>query len=829
MDLDRLAAVHLFPVRHHSPRSSATLRAYLDEVRPKAIFVEGPSDATPLLEALVDPKTVPPVAILGYRTDGEPASSLWPFAAYSPEYVAVKWAFEHGVRVELIDIPVGTTLAPFDGALVGHDDADDPGGHEREIDEDRGEQGEHDGHGEPGEHADDGGAGDGGDGGPASAEGEQESIYAACARARGFRSFEEFWEASFEAPRYEPGPFREALLAYADLVRSDGDRLIHRARDAYMARSILERMGPDLAPHEVAAVLGAAHAAAFAARDVDPALEARLPAPIPCAVTLIPFSFPRLSEQLGYGAGNRAPQYYQRAHDAGGDFRRATLEVLIDFTEHLRLRGFMASLADTIEAFRLAVSLAELRGKAEPGLDEVREATIATMCRGDATHVDGFLWPAVIGRNVGRVGGGIGKNSLQEEFWREVRERRLPATDAPESFRLSLTNEVEVGTSVLLHRLRIAKIPYAAYAGTRAAGRGGAGARGQRRGQAASEAPPDELLRQLSETWEAQWTPATDVALVEKIVLGDTLEQVATRLLEEDLAACHTTGEAADVLLNAVLASSARAAASALDACDRFATGDSDLPSLARACRAFAGLASFGSSRSLSSLGDGVIAAMLEKTFARAVLRVHGGCTGSDEAVAPAKEALRTLHDVALSQPIVDRAAWFEAARALVDSDAVNPTASGLACGLLYLAQELDDRGDREGGSPDHDGAVARIVGLRLGSAAPPEAAASFLAGFLEVNALVLVKSRPVVEALDAFLGGILPERFKDTLPVLRRAFAALGATERRYLLENVLAARKLGDKARAAQAVLLEKDREKLKEMSEDLSQAMDDLDDLL
>ncbi|WP_437956853.1 DUF5682 family protein [Sorangium sp. So ce119] len=800
MDLDRLAAVHLFPVRHHSPRSSATLRAYLDEVRPKAIFVEGPSDATELLEALVDPKTVPPVAILGYRTDGTPASSLWPFAAYSPEYVAVKWAFEHGARVELIDVPVGMTLAPFEGATVGHDDAEDPGGHERED--------EREGDAERGEDADE--AGD--DDGAAGAEGAQESIYEACARARGFRSFEEFWEASFEAPRYEPRSFREALLAYADLARGDGDRLVHRARDAYMARQILERMGPDLAPSEVAAVLGAAHAAAFAARDVDPALEARLPAPVPCAVTLIPFSFPRLSEQLGYGAGNRAPQYYQRAHDAGGDFRRATLEVLIDFTEHLRLRGFMASLADTIEAFRLAVALAELRGKAEPGLDEVREATIATMCRGDATHVDGFLWPAVIGRNVGRVGSRIGKNSLQEEFWREVRERGLPATDAPESFRLSLTNQVEVGTSVLLHRLRIAKIPYAAYAGTR---RTGVAAR--RRGQAAQEVPADELLGQLSETWEAQWTPATDVALVEKIVLGDTLEQVATRLLEEDLAACHTTGEAADVLLNGVLASSARAVAAALRACDEFAAGDSDLPSLARACRAFAGLASFGSSRSLSSLGDGVIAPMLEKTFARAVLRVHGGCTGSDEAVAAAKEALRTLHDVALSQPIVDRGAWLDAARGLVESEAVNPTASGLACGLLYLAQAIDDAD------------VARVVGLRLGGAAAPEAAASFLAGFLEVNALVLVKSRPVVEALDTFLRGIAPERFKDTLPVLRRAFAGLGATERRYLLENVLAARKLGGKARAAQAVLLEKDREKLKEMSEDLSQAMDDLDELL
>ena len=76
---------------------------------------------------------------------------------------------------------------------------------------------------------------------------------------------------------------------------------------------------------------------------------------------------------------------------------------------------------------------------------------------------------------------------------------------------------------------------------------------------------------------------------------------------------------------------------------------------------------------------------------------------------------------------------------------------------------------------------------------------------------------------------GIAPERFRDALPVLRRAFGGLGQTERRYLLENVLAVRRIGDKATAAQAVLLEKDKEKLQAMSADLSKAMDDLDDLL
>src|SRR4029079_14864703 len=117
----------------------------------------------------------------------------------------------------------------------------------------------------------------------------------------------------------------------------------------------------------------------------------------------------------------------------------------------------------------------------------------------------------------------------------------------------------------------------------------------------------------------------------------------------------------------------------------------------------------------------------------------------------------------------------------------------------------------------------------RLSNTLDPAGAAGFLQGFIEVNALALVKSRRWVAALGASLTGIAKDRFRDTLPVLRRAFAPLGPTERRYLLENVLAIRSIGDKAREAQAILLEKDKEKLKEMSADLGKAMDDLDDLL
>ncbi|HET8772703.1 MAG TPA: DUF5682 family protein [Thermoanaerobaculia bacterium] len=757
------ARVHLFPVRHHSPRTSLVLRRWLDRLRPALVLVEGPEDATPLIPSLTDPESQPPIAILGYRTDGTPGSALWPFAAYSPEYVALRWAAEAGVEARFIDISTGQSLARDVAAL--RIDASEPAA-------------------EP-----------------------EESIWDTVAARAGFRSFEEFWEASFEAPDYDEPGFRGALLEYAELVRHEGHELsFHRARDAYMARRIREAAAV-VAPETIVAVLGAAHAAALAADDVDDALLPALDATVPTTTTLIPYSFPRLAEQTGYGAGNRAPHFYQRAWDAGGSFRRAALEVLVDFSDHLRLRGFMSSLADTIEAYRLACMLADIRGKGEPGLDEVREATVATMCRGDATHVDTFLWPSVIGRNIGKVASRIGRNSLQEEFWREVEQRRLPRTDAPEEFVLKLGDPVQVATSVFLHRLRVADIPYASYRGA------SAGARATVDESAGGIA----ALTRVREAWQAQWTPSTDASLVERIVFGETLEQVCRRVLEKKLGEARTTSDAAGVLLESVVASVAETLSTALAACDRLASADDDLPSLATACRALSGLIAYGSSRESAALGTAAIPPLCVKTFDRAVLRVRAACDGNDEAVAPVKVAMRVLNEIALAQPIVDRAAWIEAAAGVAHDYSVHPGCAGIAAGLLYLAQAMNEE------------EVALLVGQRLSDALEPARAADFLAGFLEVNALVLVKSRPIVAALDAFLNAIDRDRFRDALPVLRRAFAHLGATERRYLVENIVALRKLGGSAGTVAQVIAAKDREKLESLSDDIAKAMDDLDDLL
>jgi hypothetical protein len=75
-----LPFVHLMPIRHHSPRSSAVTTAILERVKPELVLVEGPEDAGALIPILVDDATLPPVAILGYRADKKPGSMMWPFA-----------------------------------------------------------------------------------------------------------------------------------------------------------------------------------------------------------------------------------------------------------------------------------------------------------------------------------------------------------------------------------------------------------------------------------------------------------------------------------------------------------------------------------------------------------------------------------------------------------------------------------------------------------------------------------------------------------------------------------------------------------------------------
>src|SRR3954452_18483673 len=101
-----------FGVRHHGPGSADSLIKALDELKPMAMLIEGPADASGLLPMLADPAMKPPVALLCYPEDDPAATSFLPLAEFSPEYQAALWAVRNQAALRFIDLPSTERLAP---------------------------------------------------------------------------------------------------------------------------------------------------------------------------------------------------------------------------------------------------------------------------------------------------------------------------------------------------------------------------------------------------------------------------------------------------------------------------------------------------------------------------------------------------------------------------------------------------------------------------------------------------------------------------------------------------------------------------------------------
>ncbi|WP_420712493.1 DUF5682 family protein [Streptomyces sp. SPB78] len=77
-------------------------------------MIEGPPEADALAPLAADPGLRPPVALLAHLVDEPARSAFWPFAAFSPEWTALRWAAAYEVPVRFIDLPAANSLAMRD-------------------------------------------------------------------------------------------------------------------------------------------------------------------------------------------------------------------------------------------------------------------------------------------------------------------------------------------------------------------------------------------------------------------------------------------------------------------------------------------------------------------------------------------------------------------------------------------------------------------------------------------------------------------------------------------------------------------------------------------
>src|SRR5688572_23942986 len=98
-------------IRHHGPGSARSVLAELERLQPDALLVEGPSDATSLIDMIAVSAMRPPVALLVYAPDEPRVATFYPMAEFSPEWVALRWALEHGIPARFIDLSAGAQFA----------------------------------------------------------------------------------------------------------------------------------------------------------------------------------------------------------------------------------------------------------------------------------------------------------------------------------------------------------------------------------------------------------------------------------------------------------------------------------------------------------------------------------------------------------------------------------------------------------------------------------------------------------------------------------------------------------------------------------------------
>src|SRR5688572_8046458 len=103
--------VTVFGIRHHGPGSARSLKIALGKFQPDIILVEGPPDANEILYLAAEEGMKPPVALLAYMPDNPEEAVFYPFATFSPEWQAIKYAQQNQVPVNFMDLPLAHKFA----------------------------------------------------------------------------------------------------------------------------------------------------------------------------------------------------------------------------------------------------------------------------------------------------------------------------------------------------------------------------------------------------------------------------------------------------------------------------------------------------------------------------------------------------------------------------------------------------------------------------------------------------------------------------------------------------------------------------------------------
>lgn len=741
--------IHVFGVRHLSPSGAWHLRRFLDRVRPKVVLIECIADAEELIAHIVKKTTKPPIAILAY-TDAPPVRTLvYPLARYSPEFQAMLWAKENDARVELIDLPADVFLGLQDLEIERFNRLAKKA---KDAAKDAAEEEEKEPQGDLPPEA-------------LTIPERAPSIYEQIAARAGEPDYDTYWERRFEHNLAEDS-YRRASFELGQALRDREDPPLWRAenlvREAFMRRRI-EEVLEDVKPEQVVAVVGAFHAPVLtgdhpAMTDAELASLRRRSSKL----TLMPYSYFKLSTQSGYGAGNHAPSYFELLWDMlqSEGLQDLPLHYLSRVVRHMREGGTHRSTAEVIEGVRLARTLSALHEGLAPTLRDLRDAAVTLIGHGELSSISEALSRVDVGTAIGELPRGVSRTSIQADFDREMDRLKLEkfrttvkqelVLDLREDRRAKTTESafLDLHRSSFFHRLRVLEIGFV------------------------KQAASGQQSTTWAEKWHLQWSPENEIALVEAVLLGETIELAASFKFKTNLDTCQSIAAAADMVVDACQCGLGSTMDMARKRLQELAAVSSDLKAIAHAAFQLSQAVRYGDVRKFDSAP---LLPLMEELFVQGALGLHAAANCDAATAQTLIHSIEELNRVSLEHhERVEADLWLERLKNLADADDRNPLLSGYACATLL----------ERGLIPNED--LAREVSRRLSPGIAADLGAGWFEGLAKRNRYSLLARQPLWQELGAYIHSLDPDQFKRALVFLRRAFGSFSPQEKRHICENL-------------------------------------------
>jgi hypothetical protein len=389
-----------------------------------------------------------------------------------------------------------------------------------------------------------------------------------------------------------------------------------------------------------------------------------------------------------------------------------------------------------------------MRELSVPGLTEMRDATLATLCHGDVLPLMLLEQKLYVGECVGEIGDDVPQMPLARDLAAWQKKTRLKPEDMDVEVRLDLRSEAGLLKSTLLHRLTLIKVPWGKLLEAEA-GRG-----------------------TFREVWSIRWVPELSVALAEALIHGITIEQAAGNATREQAKASTSITVLAELIRTALVADLSDTATDCIGYLQALAMRASDVTDLMQAVLPLVRVLRYGSARKLP---EEALRALILSLSAEVNAGVRTGSHALDQDTAAKRmhamhgydEALRLFGDDGLVE------AWRNQLGALVHDAQVAPAVAGLGLRQLHNARSWEIA------------AVATVFARQM-SGHEPQRSGAFLEGFLTGGSEVMLHDRELLRLVDAWLCDMDEESFVESLPLLRRSLSDFDAVSRRRFMEQV-------------------------------------------